>query len=133
MTQEKITNKFNGHAKIILDTIKLWLPIGLGLLSLITSLYTYRLKSEIREEIKIIYLSKEEFAYSRKDLDRAMKVTETLGSMYVTKEQWDKTIPVIETKINDTLLTQARVNQTISNLESLMKDVRDELRGMRKQ
>ena len=132
MTQERITKRFNGSAKLVLDTIRLWLPLILGTLSLITSLYAYKLKAEIKDDIKGLYVSKEDFAYLSKDLDKNSKVVDTINSRFVQKEDWDKIIPVLQQKSVDNEINRAKLGETILNLEKLMKEVRDELKEIRR-
>lgn len=109
MSNENLT-KITGTK--LIDVIKIWFPPIFGLLSILVALYVYRLKGELKDELTKDFATKGDLSYLQRD--------------------YDATVPSILARLNSEEVAQAKISASMENFEKLLKEVRDDVKEIRK-
>ncbi len=131
MTEERITEKFNGSAATIINGLKLWLPLFLAFLSLVTSLYTYKIKDEILDNVRDGYISNDQLVPIKKEIDKVTFATDSISASYIHRDIWDKTIPDLIKKVNQNDVDKATLSQELLFIKSILLDLKSELKEIK--
>lgn len=115
--------------KVTTEVLKHGLPLFFTVISAIISLYFFRFKTQLKDELRTEFVSKSAFDTLQKVTDRTMKSIEDVPAIYVSKEVWR---PIAD-KVQNEEVAQGKIETSLVNLEKMMKEMRDDIKEIRRQ